>query len=67
MKKPEIKYESWCHECKRQGTVHCKVCRIETLNAKNLAVLHRPYLSMVLMAILTVVFIAVFGHFGTRR
>ena len=26
-----------------------------------------PNLSMVLMAILTVVFIAVFGYFGTRR
>lgn len=42
MKKPEIKYESWCPDCKSQGTVHCKVCRIETLNVKNLAVLHRP-------------------------
>lgn len=26
-----------------------------------------PNLSMVLMAILTVVLVAVFGHFGTRR
>lgn len=42
MEKGVIKYESWCYECKRQGTVHCKVCRIETLNVKNLAVLHRP-------------------------
>lgn len=37
MKKPEIKYVGWCHECKYLGSFHCGICQRENLSVKNFA------------------------------